>query len=99
MFLIPFQEDEEDAPKDSPEPVDDLFEPLTPDKSPTDLFMSDEEDFDQVCSQKLFIHSYCIVRRPYWLLMNTIFYYYYLSFQDGYEAILSDEEVIPVILK
>ena len=34
--------------KGSPEPVDDLFEPLTPDKSPTDLFMSDEEDLDQV---------------------------------------------------
>ena len=63
--------------------------------------MSDEEDFDQVCGQKLFIHSYCIVRRLYWLVMNAIFhyYYYYWSLQDGYEAILSDEEVIPFILK
>jgi hypothetical protein len=43
------EEEKEDAqPKKSPEPVDDLFEPLTPDKSPTDLFMSDEEDLEQV---------------------------------------------------
>ena len=41
-------EEEEEAPKESPEPVDDLFEPLTPDKSPTDLFMSDEDDLEQV---------------------------------------------------
>ncbi|XP_046843744.1 protein virilizer homolog [Xenia sp. Carnegie-2017] len=48
------------SPKKSPEPVDDLFEPLTPDKSPTDLFISDEEDLEQ----------------------------------DGYEAILSEEEIM-----
>ncbi|XP_028392294.1 protein virilizer homolog isoform X2 [Dendronephthya gigantea] len=54
------EKEEQEAGKDSPEPVDDLFEPLTPDKSPTDLFMSDEEDVEQ----------------------------------DGYEAILSDEEIM-----
>ena len=43
-----FQQEEDEVPKGSPEPVDDLFEPLTPDKSPTDLFMSDEEDLEQV---------------------------------------------------
>ncbi|CAB3997684.1 Hypothetical predicted protein [Paramuricea clavata] len=54
------KDEDDEAPKGSPEPVDDLFEPLTPDKSPTDLFMSDEEDLEQ----------------------------------DGYEAILSDEEIM-----
>ena len=47
MFIL--QADENSPAKDSPDPTDDLFEPLTPDKSPTDLFLSDEgDDLDQV---------------------------------------------------
>ena len=38
-------------------PSDDLFEPLTPDRSPSNLFMSDEgdEDEEQVWSECLLL--------------------------------------------
>ena len=40
---------------------DDLFEPLTPDRSPSNLFMSDEEEVDEPVSDNEELLSFVII--------------------------------------